>query len=129
MSRIDHSFYPNNRLYRIATVETVDAVTGETDAITTGSVSAFIANTNDPNAAAADGTLNTSAVHVGVAVPVGDQLPLGSWLVTIPASTSTLLDSLFNNTGKDPYLIVQRTSESRVYEKLKYVRARKADFG
>jgi hypothetical protein len=123
-----HTLYPLNTLWRLVTIETVNASDGSTEGATTGTVTAFLAVSNEPDVTTADATLSVAATHVGVADPAAGQWPLGTWLITIPASVLTvaLLDQLF--TTVTPYLIVERTGSDRVYEKLHYHRSRKADF-
>jgi hypothetical protein len=122
MSTRHDALSPGNKLFRIALIETVDGSTGETTPIVSGTVTAFLAQSNDPDATTANVLFSVSATHVGVAD--GD-FPLGSWLIVIPALSATLLDTYFNTTAP-PYLIVVRANEARVYEKLHYKRSKAA---
>ncbi len=124
MSRTAHdALSPGNKLFRVALIETVDGTTGETTPIVSGTVSAFLAISNDPDATTANAAFAVNAVHVGIAVPTALQpFPLGSWLIVIPALSATLLDTYFTTVA--PYLIVVRASEARVYEKLHYKRSK-----
>lgn len=121
-----HDISPLNTFWRLYQIETVDATDGSESGQTTGTVTAFLATSNAPDATAVDGTLSVSATHVGVASPGAGQWPLGTWLITIPGSAMTvaLMDQYF--TTEEPYLIVQRTGSDRVYEHLHYKRSKKA---
>lgn len=78
---------------------------GKSIPLTTGTVTAFLATSNDPTATAADGTLTMSPTHIAN----------GVWLVSFDAAllTAALLNTLFSATL--PYLIVQKPSGVRVY--------------
>lgn len=118
---------PLNKFFRTVVIEDVDDTTGATIPVVSGTLTAFLATSNEPDATAADATLSVTGTHVGVDVPDDTHpFPLGTWLVEIGGNTLTvsLLDSLFTNAT--PYLIVIYSDLDRVYEKLTYQRTRKA---
>ncbi len=119
---------PLNKFARTILVEDVSATTAATIPVVSGTLTGFIATSNSPLAGAADPTLTTTGTHIGVSVPDATHpYPLGTWLITFSGTTLTvaLLDSLFTNAS--PYFIVSYPGIDRVYEKLSYVRSRKAD--
>lgn len=97
----------------------VNSATGVETPLTTGTVTAFLATTYGPTAAAADPSLSVSATHTGN----------GVWLICFAGSvlTPTLLDPLFG--ASTPYLIVQQPGGIRVYAPVTYVPARPALVG
>lgn len=120
---------PLNSLFATIYVPTVSLTDGVESGLTTGTMTAFLATSPDPDAVAADGTLSVACAHIGQASPTTGQFPLGTWLINFPKSvlTVTLLDQLFESTA--PYLIVEHSTSMRVETKLKYKRSRKADLG
>lgn len=120
---------PANDFFATAYFEDINPTTFEAVPVTSATITAFIATSNDPAAIAADPSLSVSAVHVGVTTPTPTQYPLGTWGVTIDATvlTVTLLDNLFGTPSVTPYLIVVRAGGVRAYQKLKYLRSVPAD--
>lgn len=120
---------PLNNFWATIYIPTVSPTDGTTSGLSTGSVTAFLATSGDPDATAADATLSIACNHIGVASPTDGQFPTGTWLIAFPKSVLTvaLLDQLFNVSGVDPYLIVEHSTTMRVETKLKYKRKRKAD--
>lgn len=120
---------PLNSLTRHVFLET--DVDGTRTPLTSGSVAAFLANSEEPDATAADAALVAVCTHVG-GNPLVDgedeEHPDGTWLIKFDPSTFTVarLDPLFDETGDDPYLIIT-TPNDRVTEKLHYQRSLRAD--
>jgi hypothetical protein len=114
--------YPLNDFIRTLLLETVDPATGVTSPVDAGTVTGFLATSNNPTATAAHATLEVTGTYIGGANGFED----GTWLFEIDAVdlTATLLDTLFGDVT--PYFIVQMVGGVRVYEKLKYVAARPA---
>lgn len=124
---MSHPLNPLNKFSRIVLIQDVDAVTGATDPVVAGTLTGFLATSNDPSATTADPSLTTTGTHIGVSVPDATHpYPLGTWLITFSATVLTvaLLDSLF--TTAIPYFIVSYPGIDRVYETLSYKRSRKA---
>lgn len=107
-------FSPLNPFGVYARIYTLNLSTGEAEEITTGSVTGFLATSDDPEAAAADGTLSMTASYVAGK----------GWLVAFAASVMTveLLDALF--LYHPAWLIVQKSNGARVALELKYTRSR-----
>jgi hypothetical protein len=105
--------YPLNDFSVKIPLKDVDA-SGNIVPLTTGTVTAFFATSNSPTATTADGTLTTTATHIGG----------GKWLVQFDAAvlTAALLATLFASTL--PYLIVQKPSGVRVYFDVIYAASR-----
>jgi hypothetical protein len=120
---------PKNAFWATIYIPKVSLSDGTESGKTTGTVSAFLATSGDPDALAADSTLSVACTHIGQVSPTAGQFPLGTWLINIPKSalTTALLDQWFGDTS--PYLIVEDDDSMRVETKLKYKRSRKADLG
>lgn len=120
---------PLNNFWATIYIPTVSLTDGVESGLSTGTVTAFLATSGEPDAVAADATLSVACTHVGQASPTAGQFPTGTWLIAFPKSVLTvaLLDQLFADTA--PYLIVEHSTTMRVETKLKYKRARKADLG
>lgn len=99
-------------------LQEINEETGQKQALTTGTATAFLATSNAPDAEPADVTLSVDALHVSS----------GNWLAVFDASILTvdLLDDLFNVEGVTPYCIFTHSSGIRVYVELEYIRARAA---
>lgn len=108
--------YPLNDLVLEVKLTKVNTTTGATEPLTTGTVTAFIANANTPTATAADPTLTGTCTHVGS----------GRWIIEFDAAilTAALLASLF--ASATPYCIVQVTNGTRTYIELVYAASRAA---
>jgi len=108
--------YPLNDFAMFVKLKDIDSETGVVAPLTEGTVTAFLATTNEADATAADGTLSVEAVHISS----------GKWLVFFDASvlTLTLLETHF--AAATPYLIVQQSNGFRVYEELEYSESRAA---
>lgn len=120
---------PLNAFFATIYVPTVSLTDGVESGLSTGTMTAFLASSGDPDETAADGTLSVACTHIGQASPSTGQFPTGTWLINFPKSilTVALLDQLFTSTA--PYLIVEHSTSMRVETKLKYKRSRKADLG
>jgi hypothetical protein len=120
---------PLNAFFATIYVPTVSLTDGVESGLTTGTMTAFLATSPDPDATTADATLSVACTHIGQAVPSTGQFPEGTWLINFPKSVLAvaLLDQLFETTA--PYLIVEHSTSMRVETKLKYKRSRKADLG
>lgn len=103
-----------------------NATTGVEDAITTGTVTGFLATSDAADATTADATLSVSGVHVG-----GQTKPAsvgsgtwgnGTWMFRFLGSalTLSLLDTHFLTAT--PHLIVTRTGTIRAKVRLTYNR-------
>lgn len=104
-----------------------NVVAGTITPITAGTVVGFLATSYDPAATAADVTLQANLTYIGGnSDGLGGTHELDAWQFTLDAAVMTiaLLDSLFLTT--QPYLIVQKTSDRRVYVPLKYSRSQPA---
>jgi hypothetical protein len=110
------SLYPLNDFAVKIILKTIDETTGAVVPLTEGTVTAFLATSNDPTATAPDPTLTTSGIHT----------KNGVWLALFDAAvlTPSLLDALFGSTP--PYLIVQQPNGVRVYAQLTYTASRAA---
>lgn len=108
--------YPLNDLSLEVKLKTVNSETGAKEALTTGTVTAFLATANTPTASAADATLSVSCVHIGS----------GKWLAQFDGATltATLLNTLFS--AATPYCIVQAAGDIRAYVELTYSASREA---
>jgi hypothetical protein len=115
--QVIYPLYPLNDLTFLVTLKTVDPATGKVIALTTGSVTGFIAASNLPTASAADPSLTFTITHVGS----------GKWLVVMDAAllTAALLNTLFGS-GATPYVILQLTGGFRAYIQLAYFASRQA---
>jgi hypothetical protein len=120
---------PKNNLWATIYIPTVSPTDGVESGLSTGTVTAFLAVSDDPDVIAADATLSVSCTHIGQANPTAGQFPTGTWLIAFPKSvlTSAILDLYFTDTA--PYLIVEHSTTMRVETKLRYKRSRKADLG
>jgi len=121
---------PDNDLLRTFYLEDVDPTTFAKTPVTTGTVTAFLAQTKDGDAA--DPSLSVSASHVGVASPSADEYPEGTWGIEIDATvlTSALLEPLFGAANSNKaYLVVQKAGAVRRYEQLTYATAIAATLG
>ena len=105
------SLYPLNDLAFLVTLKIADPVTGAMAPLETGTVTAFLATSDAPDAVAADGTLVATVVYTG---------RHGKWLVSFDAAilTVALLASKF--TAATPYCIVQAPSAVRFAIELAY---------
>lgn len=118
---------PLNDFTRKVKLQIVDtnsdsATFGKLIPLTTGTPVAFLATSADPDAEAADATLQVDCEHIGK----------GIWLAHFDAEILTveLLDSLFNGeVPETPYLIVFAEGDVRAYEELEYERSREAKVG
>lgn len=100
--------------------------TGTKAAITTGSVTGFLATSDDPTATAADAALSASLSYVGTnSDGEGKTYPAGSWLFQLDATvlTADLLSTHF--AAARPWLIVKRDNDFRQAFPVTYVRARR----
>lgn len=111
--------YALNDFFAKVALRQVDASTGVETALTTGTVTAFLATGYGPTATAADPALSVSATHLGK----------GVWLIAFDAAvlTTALLDPLFGSTPA--YLIVQQPGGLRVYTPVTYATTRPALVG
>lgn len=107
---------PLNDFVRTVLIEEVDAVTGVITPATTGSVTGFLATSNDPTATTAHANFSVAGVYIGGA----NGFAAGTWLFAIDAAalTAALLDQYFATAV--PYFIVSRVGAIRRYEKLAY---------
>lgn len=119
-----HQLNPGNDLVRTVLLESVDAGTGVTTPVTTGTVTAFLTATSASTATAADPSLTANGVYVGGA----NGFAAGTWLFTIDGDTldPDALDFATLFPAGVAYFIVERPGSIRVYEKLKVVDARAA---
>lgn len=124
---------PLNSITRRFFVETTNPDDGTVVPFTAGTVTAFLATSEDPDATALDPSVQVTPTHIGLATPGTGQYPLGWWLFTIPANvlTAGLLDPLFappapNAPGKPVFLLVQVEGVLRRSELLVYKRAERA---
>lgn len=115
---------PLNDFGRIINIQTRGS-DGVLAALTTGTVTGFIANSNAGDAAAYDAGWSVSGTYVGAN---GGDLVAGDWFFSIDAAVLTvaLCRAAFGN-GETPYFIAQRTNGFRRYVKCKYSEADKAD--
>lgn len=114
---------PLNDFDRTIQLEQIDSVTGTRTPLTTGDVTAFLATSPAPDAAAADGTLSVAAVHVGGNPKVaagGETYKPGTWLVHIDASALTVLLCTAQFANATPYLIVSVAGGVRKVGQLTY---------
>jgi hypothetical protein len=111
------TFYAANDFIQEVTNMDVDA-TGAEVAVSTGTVTAFLATDNGPTATAADATLSVSAVYTGAG---------GVWIATFDKTVmlASLLNTLFP-AGVTPYLIVENSTGIRVYVTCAYKASRPA---
>lgn len=121
---------PLNPLTRHVLLETLDA-SGTRTPVTTGTVTGFLATSDEPDATAADAALVATCAHVGgneIVDGEDDLHPPGTWQIKFSPATFTVsrLDGLFLDTGDEPYLIIT-TPNDRVTEKLRYQRSLRAD--
>jgi hypothetical protein len=118
-------FSPLNDFTRQVLLEQVDAVTGLTSAVTTGTVLGFISTSNAPDATTADASWSANLVYIGGA----NGFAAGTWQFAIDAAVITLAKCTtagFVAGTATPYFIVQKDSAFRVVEKLKYTAVRSA---
>jgi hypothetical protein len=113
------NLYPLNDFAVRVTLKDIDTTPGsptfgKSIPLTSGSVTAFLATSNAPTAAAADPSLTMSPTHIAN----------GVWLVSFDAAvlTAALLATLFAATL--PFLIVQKPSGVRVYYDVVYQASR-----
>lgn len=116
--------YPLNDLGFTVPLKKIDtdsasATFGKAIALTTGTVTAFLATSDLPTAAAADATLVATCTHVAN----------GKWLIHFDgaALTASLLNTHF--AAATPYMIVQVSGDIRVAVTLEYQAARPASVG
>ncbi len=121
---------PDNDLLRTFYLEDVDPTTFALTPVTTGTVTFFLSQTKDGSAA--DPSLETSAVHVGVTVAATGQYVLGTWGLELDATilTAALLEPLFGPTNSNKaFLVVEKAGAVRRYEQLTYQSAYAATLG
>lgn len=107
---------PKNDFGFFATLWSINLTTGAKTPLTTGSVSVFLATSDDPTAGPADATLTGTATHVGN----------GKWLIFVDATKLgdvALLDSLFL-AGGAVYVVLEQTNNIRAALPVPYVRNR-----
>ena len=107
---------PLNDLVLVANVTVRNAVTGAEEAVSTGTVTGFLATSPGPAAVTADAALSVAGVYVGAQAG----FTAGDWMFQLDAAvlTKTLLDTHF--TTATPYFIVSRTSAVRQVIRLEY---------
>lgn len=110
---------PLNDFLRQVLLEIVDPTTGVVTAVTTGTVTGFLATSKLPTATAYDPTWSVSGVYIGGA----NGFTAGTWQFEIDAAvlTTALCDAAF--TTGTPYFIVSRVNAVRVYEQLRYLQS------
>lgn len=106
--------YPLNDFIVDFQLKQVDTTTGTASAITSGSVTAFLATSSGPTATAADSTLSVACVYA----------TSGKWIASFDAATLTaaLLSTLF--AAVTPYLIISKASDVRLAVQLAYSASR-----
>jgi hypothetical protein len=118
-------FSPLNDFTRHVLLEQVNGSTGATEAVTTGTVTGFIATSNTVDATTADASWSVAGTYIGGANGFVD----GTWQFAIDAAVITLAKCTtagFVAGTATPYFIVQKDSAFRVVEKLKYTAVRNA---
>ena len=113
--------YPLNDLAFTVVLKKIDttvgsATLGKAIALTTGTVTAFLATANTPTATAADASLSVTLTHIAN----------GKWLVHFDGAslTASLLNTHF--AAATPYMIIQATGDVRTYVELEYQASRPA---
>lgn len=107
---------PLNDFALYAKLQKINEQTGVRTALTSGSVTAFLATSDAPTATAADASLVVTPTHVAD----------GKWLIFFDASVlqPALLETLFADTT--PVLILQHEDGVRVYRTCAYAASREA---
>lgn len=102
--------YPDNDLVLEFNIRKVNTTTGKSEPVTSGTVTAFLSDSSQANATAADATLEVTPVHVGN----------GRWLATWQATalTRSLLGSKF--AAATPYAHCVVSGDVRRYVQLAY---------
>jgi hypothetical protein len=112
----DNILAPLNDFVWTAKVVLRSATTGAEEAVTTGTVTGFLATTNTSSATTAEATWSVSGVYIGGA----NGFDAGTWMFQLDAAvlTAALLATHF--TTATPYFIVTRTNGVRQWYRLRY---------
>jgi hypothetical protein len=109
--------YPLNDINFIVPLKDVDSATGKVVALLAGSVSFFLAITDDPaTATPADAAFQGNATHVGK----------GNWLIQLDAAALTVAKMETAFAATPPFLMIQKPSGFFVNLPLVYQKKRKA---
>jgi hypothetical protein len=108
---------PLNDFSFIVPLKDVDPTTGKVVALTTGTVTFFLAITDDPAAATpADAAFQGNATHVGK----------GNWLIQLDAAVMTVAKMEAAFAATPPFLMIQKPSGFFVNLPLIYQKKKKA---
>lgn len=108
---------PLNDFVATMILENVASDTGVVTAISSGTITGFLATSDSPDATAADANWSVSGTYIGGA----NDYEAGTWMWQIDAAVLTyaLMEAAFGS-SKKAYFIVQKTNDKRVVKKLRY---------